>query len=286
METCAASAFMRFSTKVLMATGESRCADAIENSLYNAHFAAQLPDGSEYMITVPISGARGDIRGHMTCCPAWGLTGMSSIRDWAAGVVTGKAPAIAVNYYGACSIEATLGSDLVTIQQDTTYPAAPEVRMVVQIPRQKTFPIWLRIPAWSKATRVWVNDKELPQPEPGRYLKLERAWKPHDEVRLLLDFAVRLVQGCEAAQGYVAAFKGPLLLAVDERFNPGIDMGALPKLNAAEVRELAPTSDAAGAKPPWMLVRLITKDGRHITLCDYANAGADKAKYQSWLPAE
>jgi hypothetical protein len=284
METCAATAFMRFSTEVLMSTGDPRCADQIELSLYNAHLAAQLPDGSEYAITVPLNGTR-EIRpnSHMACCPAWGLTGMSQIVKWGATVSPGDPPALAINYYGDCSVRAQVGRQSVTVRQQTRYPADPVVDLEVNPAQAATFGLWLRIPEWSRVTDVEVGEEKLPTPTPGTYLKINRRWAPGDRVRLIFDFTPRALHGRGSTEGRVAIFRGPVLLAVDKRFNPTLAMDALPGLRA-EGLELQPETAEVSGPAPWVLLRAKTA-GADVVLCDFASAGADKSEYAAWVPA-
>ncbi len=283
METCAATAFMRFSTAVLMTTGDPKCADQVERSLYNAHLAAQLPDGSEYAITVALNGTR-EIRpnSHMACCPAWGLTGMSNIVKWGATVTPGNSPALAINYYGDCTVRAQVGRQSVAVRQRTLYPADPEVDLEVRPARAANFGLWLRIPEWSRVTHIEVGGEKLPTPAPGAYLKLTRRWSPGDKVRLTFDFSPRVVHGQGSTEGRIAVYRGPLLLAVDKRFNPTLAMGALPALRAEGLQLQPETAEVAGPAP-WVLVRAKTA-GADVVLCDFASAGADKSEYAAWVP--
>ena len=132
---------------------------------------------------------------------------------------------------------------------------------------------------------MWVNGARLADPTPGQYLKLDRVWSNDDSVRVEFDFSPRLVLGREQARGKAAVYLGPLLLAIDERFNPGIDMNALPGLPSSGL-SVERAQAGAGHKKPWVLVRAKTNSGGSVLLCDFASAGTDNAHYAAWLPIE
>lgn len=285
METCAATAFMRFSTKVLWATADPRCVDAIEKSLYNAHFAAQRADGSDYAITVPLSGVNKDLRPPMTCCPAWGLVGMTSLRNWAALTTSEEPSALVVNYFGDYTTTSRIGAGEVTLQASGRYPAEPESQLTVRCQQEQSFALWLRIPGWSTNTQVWLNDRQLPVPEPGNYLKLNRTWTPGDRVRMVFDFQPRWLYGENRAKGLAAVYRGPLLLSVSQQHNPGLDLKKLPRLSPKAA--FTDGDRKAIVRPqPWALVETRAADGTKIIFSDYANAGGNGSEFVSWVPVE
>ena len=118
---------------------------------------------------------------------------------------------------------------------------------------------------------------------------------------------LRAWAGEREAAGRASVYRGPLLLAYDQRLNaldPGplllddrqrlnrLDPGALPVLSAARLRAAGPAgrrgrglAAATGAGAPLLTLRVPTERG-DLILCDFASAGAAGTPYLSWLPFE
>ena len=87
--------------------------------------------------------------------------------------------------------------------------------------------------------------------------------------------------GEKECEGKVSIYRGPLLLAFDQRYNemdtdeiPTIDVRSL-KYEPIEFNECF---------QPWVLFRFKTIQGKEIVLCDFASAGSVGTYYRSWLP--
>jgi hypothetical protein len=112
--------------------------------------------------------------------------------------------------------------------------------------------------------------------------------------------------GDRACAGLTSIYRGPVLLAYDQRYNrerhttdPGdttpciyggdpwattgedLDM---PTLNATNLHpEIVPWD---GWLPPILLVEIKTTGEETVRLCDFASAGTGGTLYRSWLPVE
>jgi len=72
------------------------------------------------------------------------------------------------------------------------------------------FPLYLRIPAWSDATRIRLNGTTLAvRPPPGTFVVLHRTWHPEDEVELRFPMETRL-RTWTANHDTVSVDRGPL----------------------------------------------------------------------------
>jgi len=300
---------------MLRVTGDSQVADELELSTYNAGAGAQHPSGRWWTYNTPMDGVRlasaHDIvfqaragTPELNCCSVNGPRGLAAVGEWA--LLQGAA-GTALNYYGpgALTFPAPAGVE-VTLTQETDYPAGPGVVLRVDPRRPVAFPLRLRIPRWSESTRVRLNGTDVPGVAPGTYLALEREWRPGDRIDLRFDFSLRAWAGEREAAGRASLYRGPLLLAYDQRLNaldPGpllldhkerlnrLDPGALPTLAAAHLRAAGPAGAAPGPTPstgagaPLLALRVPTERG-DLILCDFASAGAAGTPYLSWLPFE
>nr|WP_239063652.1 beta-L-arabinofuranosidase domain-containing protein [Bacteroides sp. 51] len=127
----------------------------------------------------------------------------------------------AVALYAAC--EATLkvgdGRDI-TLMEETNYPFDESVNFTVQTSKPVHFPLYLRIPSWTKDAEIWINGKKSKATvETGKYARIERTWADGDKVRLkmLMTLSTRTWQ---VNKNSVSVDYGPLTLAlkIDEKY--------------------------------------------------------------------
>jgi hypothetical protein len=204
----------------------------------------------------------------------------------------------------------------VVLRFDTDYPVGDTVTLTVDTPNPRPFTLALRIPGWSRATEVSVCGARQPSVEPGQYLEVTRLWQTGDQVTLRFDMSLRYEPGDLQQFGRASLYRGPILLALDERFvratppvaKPAGDQPAesaekaeppaeKPKLSEAPVIDVAKLGDAkrvpvdeevaqaAGDYPPWLVVDVPAGD-ETLRLVDFASAGASGGEYVSWLPAK
>ncbi len=311
IETCCTTAWVALTLDALRATGDPRIADELELSTWNAVLASQHPSGRWWTYDTPMNGVRKasahDIvfqarpgTPELNCCSVNGPRGLGMLSEWAV-MLDDDGPVL--NYYGPMTARLSLrsGTEL-RVAEETAVPADGDVAITLGVDAPTRFALRLRIPAWSAETRVRVNGDEIERaagPGPlasdevangvaaGTYLRLERVWRDGDRIEVALDRSVRVVSGALARDGDAAVYVGPLLLALDARRNPGLDVtddNALPRLDIAGPRpEPAPVANDERF-PPLALFHVGT-DGGEGTLCDFASAGAYGTRYRAWLPA-
>src|SRR5262249_47738805 len=121
----------------------------------------------------------------------------------------------------------------------------------------------------------------------GRYLELKRRWNKGDFVELDFDMALRLVPGDREAAGKVSLYRGPLLLAYDQKHN-NFDEAEIPALDLTRLSEAKPIGHALApnSASPWLLLEVPATSNRAVRLCDFASAGAAGTRYRSWLAAQ
>jgi len=270
-----------------------RAADALEQAFFNAMLGAQHPSGRWWTYSTPPDGKR-LASAHaivfqarpgtpeLNCCSVNGPRALGMLSKWALMVAP---KTLVVNYFGPSDFTLEVPEvGKVRLSQSTDYPASDLVTLRLDLDRPASFCLKLRIPAWSKATRVRLNG----QPEitrPGTYLALPRLWRPGDTLELKFDMGPRLVSGAGARQGKIALFYGPLLLAWDQAFNPYAP-DALPALDCKRPLRLQPEPAPESPFAPFVTFSVpSTAPERPLLLCDFATAGALGTEYRTWLPA-
>ncbi|MBI5209919.1 MAG: glycoside hydrolase family 127 protein [Elusimicrobia bacterium] len=295
IETCATVAWMAVTLDYLRMTGDSRAADELELSTWNAVLGAQHPTGRWWTYNTPMDGVRnaatrelGASQGkaggpELNCCSVNGPRGLGALSRWS---VMRSTDGIAVNAFGPGRSLVRLPSGRrVRLVQRTEYPVDGAVKLAVHPEASERFALRLRIPGWSRATSVRINGTPVPGVRPGAYLVLERSWKDGDEVDIAFDMSPRLWVGEGWTADKVAVYRGPLLLAYDARFD-GRDPKSLAPLDLAALgrAEAAAPKGRYTEPDPILLLRFPTADGKAVTLCDFASAGSAGTPYVSWLP--
>ncbi len=292
IETCCTVAWIALSVEALRLSSDSTIADAIERATWNAVLGYEHPSGRWCTYDTPMSGKR-LASAHaivfqsrpgtpeLNCCSVNGPRGLGFISDWA---VLGDGRGLYLNYYGPCTLEATMedGTKWAFIE-DTRYPAQGTIRITVHPGNETTLPIYLRIPSWSKETQVRINGTAVSDVQPGRYLAVDRAWKAGDVIELSLDMHVWAIRGDQNVQFNTSLFYGPILLTYDQKYN-SFEPDHLPEVDLQNL-ELTPVSCETRFKP-IVLFAANTKEAEKFVLVDFATAGAYGTAYKSWLPVK
>jgi DUF1680 family protein len=290
IETCCTTAWVALSVDMLRLTGDSRVADALELSTWNSVLGSQHPSGRWWTYDTPVNGVRQASAHHivfqarfgtpeLNCCSVNAPRGIGAISEWA--VLLDVAGPL-LSYYGPGALELSLADGTgVTLTQETAYPAEGDVKLRVGLAAPATFDLRLRIPSWSKTTRVAVNGTPVEGIVPGTYLSLKREWREGDEVDLAFDMSPRYWTGELMRQGMAAVYRGPLLLAFDPKYN-AMDTVEMPALDAQRLDSDPVTVEARFQ--PLVARRFTASDGRAVVLCDFATAGAHGTDSAAWLP--
>jgi hypothetical protein len=289
-ETCVTATWVKLSQQLLRLTGESKYADAIEQTFYNALLGSMTQDGAGWAKYTPLSGIRmpGSEQCNMgiNCCEASGPRGLFTLPST---VVMQDRNGCYINFYVDGDYELP---NRLHIQQQTDYPASGDVRITVKSAGNHT--VRLRIPEWSKKTSVWVNGELQENVQPGGYLPLQRNWKADDSIRIALDMRGRMIKTGDNGQ-LMAIVRGPVVLTRDVRLGgPDNDMPLNPVADKDGYINLRPVSEAK--KDIWMQFsatfypesyREGPSQPASFLLCDYASAGNtndEASRFRVWLP--
>ncbi len=289
IETCCVIAWIAFSIDVLRATGDSTVADEIELSTFNAVLAAHHPSGRWFTYNTPMDGVRRasflEIGGaaplggsELNCCSVNGPRGIGMLSEWAFMLAE---DGVTINFYGPCTVELPLtGGPLLNMTQVTDYPRGGRVDIELALEKPRRMALRFRIPSWSRNTVVSVNGCDIKDVKAGSYLPVTRMWKNGDSITLEFDMSLHFWTGEREKANLVSAYRGPILLAYDQRFN-SMDPDDVPLLDPGN---LSYTMESWSNEPaPWVLLGLRAADGRELRLCDFATAGAAGTHYRSWL---
>lgn len=295
-ETCVTVTWIKLSAQLLRLTGERKYADAMEYAFYNALLGAMSKNGAQWAKYTPLTGQRlpGSEQCGMglNCCEASGPRALFLFPAYAA---MQRKDGVQLNFYlaGSYQLESPKKQKLNLIQS-TDYPRRNEITIQIDVEQSEQFSVRLRIPTWSKETKVWVNDRLSTAVDEDGFLTMSRSWKKGDKIRLNLDMRGRM-ERIDGLPTYLALMRGPIVLSRDDRFG-GPPLGSI--LQPILDRDgYVPLDTTAGEKSfSWMqyAVRFIPEsyteqaaDPITVVLCDYASAGNEDIQhpfFQTWFP--
>lgn len=295
-ETCITVTWMKYCNQVLRLAGDSKIADDIEISAYNALIGALQAEGVEtpdypflFDYFSLLNGTRKNAGGGAifmsdgqpigSCCSANGSSGTGlfpyvELMHSENGVV--------FNMYNPGSITAPAPSgQTVHYAVDTAYPKEGNIKITVNPEREETFSISLRIPQWSARTTLKINGEEQAV-QAGRYAELSRTWKAGDTIELSLDMRTRIIKDAKGL-GMVALQRGPITLARDVRFEENIDK---PVSIATDADGFAVAVLCDTEVPCNIALQVQATDGTSFHVMDFASAGQtwnSESRYATWL---
>ena len=292
-ETCVTVTWLKLTNQLLRLTGDSRYADEAEKTYYNALLGATSYQGGAWAKYTPLNGQRlpGSEQCGMglNCCVANGPRGLFNLPFY---LVMGAKDGIQVNFFadGSYKMQSPGGQKLL-LTQHTQYPQNGNVEMDLAIEKPEEMVVSIRIPNWSKRTKLMVNGEAVDNLQPGSIAQIKRNWKNGDKIFLELDFRGRLERMDNGIHS-IAVLRGPIVLARDSRYeNAGLE--AVLKPVTDNPGYIALTEIAGDTRGAYIAVKAefmpefyteTQASTKSIILCDYASAGnsPEQSFYKVW----
>ncbi|TCK70221.1 beta-L-arabinofuranosidase domain-containing protein [Acidipila rosea] len=226
-ESCAAIGNMMWNWRMLAATGDARHTDVIERALYNGINSGMSLNGKLYCYRNPLAydSSTGDkIRNpwyDTTCCPPNLERTLASLPGYMYGT---SEEGVYVHLYDNSEMNWHLASGTpLRLTQKTEYPWDGEVAITVTPQASEIFTVFVRIPGWSKHSRVKVNGSSVEGVVAGHYLALRRRWKPNDMIQLIFDMEPQVIHANPAVAddtGRIALQRGPIVYCMEQMDQP------------------------------------------------------------------
>lgn len=237
-ETCAAIASNMLSWRLLLETGESKYADLIERTLYNAVMVAPREDGRAFFYantmhqrvagTVPPEDevsrrALSSLRApwfEVSCCPTNLSRTLASVQTVFATV---SDDGLQLHQYGDYEVDTVVGDGArAAFSVRSGWPHAGRVEVVATADSGGPVALRLRVPSWASGATLDVEGQQTPVD--GDTVTVTRSFTVGD--RVVLDVPVRARVTApdariDAVRGTVAVERGPLVYALEST-----DLGA------------------------------------------------------------
>ncbi len=243
-ELCGSVFWVRLNQRLhLLYPEQERYVTEIEKSIYNAAIANQVGDrGIRYHARL-VDHKDLDRNPYYhcmnTCCEGQGTRLLGSLPEYIYALAD---DGLYVDLFAASEITVCLAGRSFGLAMSTQFPYEPDVRLQVRVAEPVRASLRIRVPSWATSDMpVSLNGCEAAVGRPGSYVRLERTWRPGDEVTFALPIGFRATcyqgtepgfnDGCHYALEY-----GPLLLAL-RRQDGGSDGLAL-SVAAAELPQV------------------------------------------------
>lgn len=246
-ETCASVGMVFWNQRMNRLSGDTKYADVLERSLYNAALDGISLSGDRFFYGNPLASAGNVARQAWfgtACCPS----NISRLLASLGGYIYGASSnAIWVNLYIQDSATITIGANTVGVTQHTRYPWDGAVRLMINPEKEADFELRIRIPGWLerpvpgglytytdrsyRRPELYVNGVRTGYATDNGYAVLARKWKKGDRVDLRFPMKVRLIRAnpfVKADSGRLSLEYGPLVYCVESADNgPGVQHMAI-----------------------------------------------------------
>jgi DUF1680 family protein len=211
---CGSYAHFKITRYLIRATRESRYGDSMERVLYNCILGAKplTRDGHGFYYSDYSTGGSKFYHPYKWHCCTGTFSQVTA--DYGISSYFHDKDGIYVNLYVPSRVKWSRPSDRVVLTQHTAYPHHPSTQIEVATLKTSAFRVSLRIPAWSgPKTTISVNGQRLlTGPEPGKFAKLDRAWRTGDHIEVEFDMPTTLEPVDPQQPNLLAPVHGPLAL--------------------------------------------------------------------------
>ena len=268
-ETCASIGSVMLAWRLLLATGESRYADLIERTAYNAVMSGLAFDGTHFFYSNPLmrrscgvevlEGAGSTRRATwfpVSCCPP---NLMRFLACWPDMIATVDDGGIQIHQFASGEFEASVMGGVVRVATTTAYPWEGSIEITIRETIAEPWTLSIRVPAWcasASATLENPADSEASEASehvvssgPGN-LRISRSWQAGDRIRVEMEMAPRVVvpdPRIDAVRGTIALERGPLVYALEDADLPaGRSVEAVEVAQWPDLRVLADSAPGLG----------------------------------------
>lgn len=231
-ETCAAIGLVFFVRRMLEGEADSLYGDVMERALYNGVLSGCDLDGKAFFYVNPLevlpeACRLDDHRRHVmprrqkwfgcACCPPNLARLLTSLGHYA---YTANRDTLFVHLYVGGQVSASLGTAQLQLSVTSGLPWAGDVSFRVETGATGT--IALRLPGWSRETKLTLNGKAITPEVRAGYAYLTRTWQAGDTLTLSLDMTPTVQHANPLVRqdaGCIALTRGPLVYCLEEADN-------------------------------------------------------------------
>ena len=231
IELCGIVEQMNSDEHLLRITGDTFWADHIENIAFNSFPATVSPDFKAVRYLTSPNMIVSDSESHSPgiqqtgpflnfnpfssrCCQHNHSQGWPYFTEnlWMATPDNGIAAVI----YSPSKVNAKVGDNTnISITNKTNYPFSDDLIFEIKTDKSDNFPIYFRIPSWSKKSTIMINGKTINTPiKASKFLKINRKWSNDDIIKIVFPKNISLKRW-EKNHNSVSINYGPLTFSLN-----------------------------------------------------------------------
>ncbi|WP_030160007.1 glycoside hydrolase family 127 protein [Glycomyces sp. NRRL B-16210] len=311
-ESCAGVGAVMTAWRLLLATGESAYADAVERVAWNVLAGAVAPDGKSFFYANPLhqrtadadppadealpharAGGRRVPWFDVSCCP----TNLArTFAAFASYVATSDDEGVQIHQYTPCTIDTSVDGARFALTVATAYPDEGAVRVRVEANEGGERTLTLRVPPWAEGARLTDASGAAREVPAGQAASVTASFAAGDEIRLDLPIAARWTHPdprVDAVRGCAAVERGPVVLCAESVDLPGgadvadltVDASIAPIERDGRVRVAARLHDRPDAWPYGPAAADTAGEEAEVPLVPFhLRATRDPATMRVWLP--
>ena len=218
-ETCASAGMVFWNYRMLKLTGDSRYADVMELSLYNALAAGVSLTGDTFCYVTPLA-SRGDFERDpwfgVPCCPTTVARFLPALGRY---VYSESPDGLWVNLFIAGQVNANLAGKRVMLRQTGNYPWDGKIKFTIGVEAPQDFVLRVRVPGWAERADFQLNGEKLSPRVVNGYAEIRRSWSNGDAVDLTLPMDIQRLEAnphVEYDHGKSAVRRGPLIYCLEQ----------------------------------------------------------------------
>jgi len=210
-ETCNTYNMLKLSRGLFEITGEKKYSDFYENTFINAILSSQNPETGMTMYFQPMATGYFKVYSkpfeHFWCCTGTGMENFSKLND---SLYFHEDNKLFVNMYLASTLNWT--EKQVVIVQDTDIPNTDTANFKISTNKDIELTLCFRIPCWTKAVNIKVNNEVVNFEKNGGYAAINRCWKDNDTIEISFKIEVNF-KTLPDNENSIAFTYGPVVLS-------------------------------------------------------------------------
>jgi DUF1680 family protein len=284
-ENCVAMGWMKFNADLSLFSGEGKYFDELEKTLYNHIMGSQASDGHDFSYYQGNIGHKIHAKdpGMYSCCRYRGMRILALLPEY---IFMQSDDKVAINIFTPSTSSIMVDNTNVMIEQKTSYPKNGKIDIHVKPEKPVQFSLLIRKPEWSESVEIRMNDEKIEYSEENGYLVLDREWSPEGSIlNYNIDMTIERIEATINGEKNLAVKYGPLVLAIDSRYNTPIYNTRIGDNKALKPLPIDPSTSIPQVK--FETEGYINGNKQMITLVDYASAGSIDAgvdEFRLWLP--